>query len=136
LSLRVNLTPYTIYRTNRSQDEYILLSDWCIMSLWLSCPLLDELVLLWDLKCRLPHTTKPCPKNSNKSLFEIKSSTFKLCIWFNLVWKHFPIITEQSNRVFATDSNFLFPLSLQPDSVNFWNFILKLLDLTKLFSLK
>ena len=43
-----------------------------------------------------------------------------------LSWKYF----EQRNWVFATNSNMLIPMSLQPDGVCLWYFKLRILDLT------
>ena len=41
-------------------------------------------------------------------------------------------IKLQRNWVFATNLNFLTPISLQPDGVNLWYFKLRLFDLTEL----
>ncbi len=40
-------------------------------------------------------------------------------------------VSKQRNWVFATKSNILKPISLQPDGVNLWHFKLRLFDITE-----
>ena len=41
----------------------------------------------------------------------------------------YPVFTLLRNYVFATNSNYLIPISLKPDAVNFWYYKLKVFDL-------
>ena len=43
--------------------------------------------------------------------------------------------SPKRNWVFATNSHFLTPISLQPYGINLWNFKLRLFDLTELIVL-
>ena len=58
---------------------------------------------------------------------------YVLHVDYRKVWSY---RNYKRNWVFATNSNFLTPLSFQPDGVNLWYFKLNLFNLTEFISLK